>query len=61
MEQSVAGGLAHGPMLSPTVFDRETHECRRVQDRPLTRDIEQEGIRAVTEDVTSNDGRRDEW
>ena len=45
MEQSVAGGLAHGPMLSPTVFDRETHEYRRIQDRPLTRDIEQEGIR----------------
>ena len=38
-------GLAHGLMLSPTVFDRETYERWRVQGRPLTRDIEQEGIR----------------
>ena len=38
-------GLAHGLMLSPTVFDRETYERWRVQDRPLTRDIEREGIR----------------
>ena len=38
-------GLAQDLMLSPTVFDRETYERWRVQDRPLTRDIEQEGIR----------------
>ena len=38
-------GLTHGLMLAPTVFDRETYERWRVQDRPLTRDIEQEGLR----------------
>ena len=38
-------GLAHDLMLSPTVFDRKTYERWRVQDRPLTRDIEHEGIR----------------
>jgi predicted nucleotidyltransferase len=38
-------GLAHDLMLSPTVFDRETYERWCVQDRPLTRDIEHEGIR----------------
>lgn len=38
-------GLARGLMLSPTVFDRETYERWRAQDRPLTRDIEREGIR----------------
>ena len=38
-------GLAHGLMLSPTVFDRDTYERWRAQDRPLTRDIEREGIR----------------
>lgn len=38
-------GLEYGLMLSPTVFDRATWERWRVQDRPLVRDIEQEGIR----------------
>ena len=38
-------GLAHDLMLSPTVFDRETYERWCAQDRPLTRDIEHEGIR----------------
>ena len=37
-------GLEHDLILSPTVFDRETWERWRAQDRPLTRDIEQEGI-----------------
>ena len=37
-------GLELDLMLSPTVFDRETWERWRAQDRPLTRDIEQEGI-----------------
>ena len=37
-------GLAHDLTLSPTVFDRETWERWRAQDRPLVRDIEQEGI-----------------
>lgn len=37
-------GLAHNLMLSPTVFDRQTYERWCAQDRPLTRDIEQEGI-----------------
>ena len=38
-------GLEHGLALSPTVFDRETYERWRIQDRPLIRDIEHEGIR----------------
>ncbi|MDD9983445.1 MAG: nucleotidyltransferase domain-containing protein [Gammaproteobacteria bacterium] len=38
-------GLAHDLTLSPTVFDRETWERWRAQDRPLVRDIELEGIR----------------
>ena len=38
-------GLGHGLTLSPTVFDAETFERWRVQDRPLVRDIEHEGIR----------------
>ena len=38
-------GLAHDLMLSPTVFDRETWERWRAQDRPLARDIEHHGIR----------------
>ena len=38
-------GLEHDLMLSPTVFDRETYERWRAQDRPLTRDIEREGVR----------------
>ena len=38
-------GLECDLVLSPTVFDRETWERWREQDRPLTRDIEQEGIR----------------
>lgn len=38
-------GLAHGLSLSPTVFDRAAYERWRAQGRPLTRAIEQEGIR----------------
>ena len=38
-------GLEHDLLLSPTVFDRETYERWRAQDRPLVRDIETEGIR----------------
>ena len=38
-------GLAHDLTLSPTVFDRETWERWRAQDRPLARDIERDGIR----------------
>ena len=38
-------GLEHGLTLSPTVFDAETYERWRVQNRPLVRDIEHEGIR----------------
>ena len=38
-------GLAHDLALSTTVFDRETWERWRAQDRPLVRDIELEGIR----------------
>ena len=38
-------GLAHDLTLSPTVFDRETWERWRAQDRPLARDIEHRGIR----------------
>ena len=38
-------GLAHDLMFSPTVFDRETWERWRAQDRPLIRDIDTEGIR----------------
>ena len=38
-------GLEHGLTLSPTVFDRATYERWRVQDRPLVRDIEHEGVR----------------
>ena len=38
-------GLEHDLMLSPTVFDRETYERWRAQDRRLVRDIETEGIR----------------
>ena len=38
-------GLEHDLMLSPTVFDRETCERWRAQDRPLVRDIETQGIR----------------
>ncbi len=37
-------GIAYGLSLSPTVFDRASWERWRSQDRPLTRDIEQEGI-----------------
>ena len=36
-------GLEHDLMLSPTVFDRDTWERWRDQDRPLARDIEVEG------------------
>ncbi len=38
-------GLEHGLTLSPVVFDGETYERWRVQERPLVRDIEHEGIR----------------
>ena len=38
-------GLEHDLTLSPTVFDAETYERWRVQDRALVRDIEHEGIR----------------
>ena len=38
-------GLEHDLLLSPTVFDRETYERWRAQDRPLVRDIETEGVR----------------
>ena len=38
-------GIEHGLTLSPTVFDAETYERWRAQDRPLVRDIEHEGIR----------------
>jgi predicted nucleotidyltransferase len=38
-------GFEHDLMLSATVFDRETYERWCAQDRPLTRDIEHEGIR----------------
>ena len=38
-------GLEHDLLLSPTVFDRETWERWRAQDRPLVRDIETEGVR----------------
>ena len=38
-------GLEYGLSLSPTVFARDTWERWRAQDRPLTRDIEREGIR----------------
>ena len=38
-------GLAHDLTISPTVFDRETWERWRAQDRPLVRDIEHEGLR----------------
>lgn len=38
-------GIAYGLSLSPTVFDRAAYERWRAQDRPLTRDIDQEGIR----------------
>jgi hypothetical protein len=38
-------GIVYGLSLSPTVFDRAAYERWRAQDRPLTRAIEQEGIR----------------
>ena len=38
-------GLEHGLTFSPTVFDADTYERWRIQDRPLVRDIEHEGIR----------------
>ena len=37
-------GLEHDLVLSPTVFDRATWERWRDQDRPLVRDIRNEGI-----------------
>ena len=38
-------GLEHDLVLSPTVFDRDTYERWRAQDRALVRDIETQGIR----------------
>jgi predicted nucleotidyltransferase len=37
-------GLPHDLLLSPTVFDRETYERWRAQERPLVMDIEREGV-----------------
>lgn len=37
-------GLEHDLVLSPTVFDRATWDRWRSQDRPLVRDIRNEGI-----------------
>lgn len=37
-------GLPHDLRLSPTVFDRETYERWRAQERPLVQDVEREGI-----------------
>jgi uncharacterized protein len=37
-------GLPHQLLLSPTVFDRETYETWRRQERALVLDIEREGI-----------------
>ncbi len=37
-------GLAHDLLLSPTVLDRATYEAWSRQERPLTSDIEREGI-----------------
>jgi len=37
-------GLARGLSISPTLFDRETWERYRAQERPLVMDIEREGI-----------------
>jgi hypothetical protein len=38
-------GLAFGLRLSPTIFDRETYERWRLQERPLVLDIEGDGVR----------------
>jgi predicted nucleotidyltransferase len=37
-------GLEHNLAISPTVFDGNTYERWRVQQRPLVLDIEREGI-----------------
>lgn len=37
-------GLPHDLLLSPTVFDRETYERWRAQERPLVMDIERDGV-----------------
>jgi len=37
-------GLEHDLRLSPTLFDRETYERWRIQERPLVMDIEREGL-----------------
>lgn len=37
-------GLEHDLAISPTVFDRETFERWRREERPLVRDIEREGV-----------------
>lgn len=37
-------GLPHGLLVSPTVFDRDTWETWRRQERALVRDIEREGV-----------------
>lgn len=37
-------GLAHDLRLSPTLLDRATFERWRMQQRPLVKDIEREGL-----------------
>jgi len=37
-------GLPLDLLISPTVFDRETYERWREQERPLVMDIEREGV-----------------
>ena len=37
-------GLPHQLLLSPTLFDRETYETWRRQERALVLDIEREGV-----------------
>lgn len=37
-------GLPNHLLLSPTVFDLETYERWRAQERPLVMDIEREGV-----------------
>lgn len=37
-------GLAHDLLISPTMFDRETYEAWRRQERALVLDVEREGV-----------------
>lgn len=37
-------GLPHDLLISPTIFDRDTYERWRRQERPLVMDIERDGI-----------------